>query len=96
MRALDFEEIVIIASDGDFVFADPPYTVKHNANGFIKYNEKLFLGGPGSASRCTLAGCGARRHCVVDERRSFLSSRIVSGLQRSHAASTQRNGFGVT
>ncbi len=42
LRALDFEEIVSIASDGDFVFADPPYTVKHNANGFIKYNEKLF------------------------------------------------------
>lgn len=38
----DFEETVNSAGRGDFVFVDPPYTVKHNLNGFVKYNEKLF------------------------------------------------------
>ena len=38
----DFESTVDMAKKGDFIFSDPPYTVKHNMNGFIKYNEKLF------------------------------------------------------
>lgn len=38
----DFETSIDIAQKGDLVFADPPYTVKHNLNGFIKYNNALF------------------------------------------------------
>ncbi|QNA46748.1 Dam family site-specific DNA-(adenine-N6)-methyltransferase [Lacibacter sediminis] len=38
----DFEVVIDKAKSGDFVFADPPYTVRHNLNGFIKYNEQLF------------------------------------------------------
>jgi len=39
---LDFESVIDQASDNDLIFADPPYTVKHNFNGFVKYNEKMF------------------------------------------------------
>lgn len=38
----DFECTITMAEEGDLVFADPPYTVKHNHNGFIKYNDSLF------------------------------------------------------
>jgi len=38
----DFESLIDEAQDRDFIFADPPYTVRHNKNGFIKYNEQLF------------------------------------------------------
>lgn len=38
----DFETTLDAACTGDFVFVDPPYTVKHNLNGFLKYNDKIF------------------------------------------------------
>jgi DNA adenine methylase len=38
----DFETLVDRAQAGDFVFCDPPYTVRHNYNGFRKYNEVIF------------------------------------------------------
>lgn len=42
IRNCDFEETVEEAGSGDFLFVDPPYTVKHNMNGFVKYNENIF------------------------------------------------------
>ena len=38
----DFAESLCNATEGDFVYVDPPYTVQHNTNGFLKYNEKIF------------------------------------------------------
>jgi DNA adenine methylase len=38
----DFEATLDAACAGDFVFVDPPYTVKHNLNGFLKYNDRIF------------------------------------------------------
>lgn len=38
----DFTEILPNIQENDFVFLDPPYTVTHYENGFIKYNSKLF------------------------------------------------------
>jgi DNA adenine methylase len=38
----DFAKTLSAATDGDFVFIDPPYTVAHNQNGFVKYNDLIF------------------------------------------------------
>lgn len=38
----DFEVAIDEAVEGDFVFVDPPYTVRHNMNGFVKYNQNIF------------------------------------------------------
>lgn len=42
IRVGDFKDAVLGANAGDFVYLDPPYTVMHNNNGFIKYNDHIF------------------------------------------------------
>lgn len=42
IRKQDFVDTIRSAHDGDLVFADPPYTIAHSQNSFIKYNENLF------------------------------------------------------
>lgn len=38
----DFADAIDQSAAGDVVYADPPYTVRHNNNGFVRFNEKLF------------------------------------------------------
>lgn len=49
----DFERSISAAQSNDLVYADPPYTVKHNNNGFKRYNEVIFSW----ADQVRLAAC---------------------------------------
>jgi DNA adenine methylase len=42
LRCADFEKAVASATEGDLVYLDPPYTLSHQNNGFLKYNSKIF------------------------------------------------------
>jgi DNA adenine methylase len=42
LRVCDFEVTIAEAGMGDLVYCDPTYTVTHNNNGFIRYNQKNF------------------------------------------------------
>jgi len=38
----DFAETISECTEGDFLYVDPPYTVRHNKNSFLRYNEDIF------------------------------------------------------
>lgn len=42
LKCCDFSEYKYRIKEKDLVFLDPPYTVSHNNNGFIEYNQNLF------------------------------------------------------
>ncbi len=42
LRCGDFEDVLSEACGGDLVYCDPTYTVTHDNNGFVRYNERNF------------------------------------------------------
>ena len=42
IRHLDFTRSIDFVKKGSLVFLDPPYTITHNKNGFVAYNQKIF------------------------------------------------------
>jgi DNA adenine methylase len=42
LSCADFDHTLRTARARDFVYLDPPYTVVHGGNGFLRYNERIF------------------------------------------------------
>ena len=65
LRSCDFQASIDSAGKGDVVFADPPYTVAHNMNGFVKYNQDIFNWEDQLRLRDTLSAASKRGAKIV-------------------------------
>lgn len=65
LRHADFEAVINCAKTGDLVFADPPYTVRHNNNGFLRYNEELFSWNDQERLAASLARAKGRKVRII-------------------------------
>ncbi|CDX27351.1 DNA adenine methylase Dam [Mesorhizobium sp. ORS 3324] len=84
----DFEETLDRASRDDFVFVDPPYTVKHNLNGFLKYNDKIFSWADQVRLRDAVARAAKRGAKVLITNANHVSIReLYEGLGRREVVS---------
>lgn len=86
--AQDFESTMSLAKAGDFVFVDPPYTVKHNNNGFIKYNQQLFSWDDQVRLRRSIEAAADRGVSVLITNANHQSIRkLYRGLGEAHTLS---------
>lgn len=65
VQAADFGESLLAAGDGDLVYCDPTYTVAHNGNGFVRYNERNFSWGDQVRLANACAAAAARGATVM-------------------------------
>lgn len=65
LLSCDFADSLAHAGEGDFVYIDPPYTVKHNNNNFLKYNEQIFSWADQKRLSAALAGAAAKGASIL-------------------------------
>ena len=98
----DFETVTKKAVTGDIVYFDPPYTVTHGNNGFVKYNAKIFswedqIRLSKTAERLSKRGCfvfvsNADHPSIRDLYKSF-DLKIVGRPSRIAAATEHRKAI---
>lgn len=86
----DFQRVIEQTVPGDFIFADPPYTVRHNLNGFVKYNEKLFSWSDQERLRDALfAASGRGVHVVMSNANHESIRELYQGCKKMKAVTRQ-------
>lgn len=80
----DYATTISKAGKGDLVYADPPYTVKHNMNGFVKYNDKLFQWSDQEKLQSALAAASTRGAKVI------ISNANHESIQKLYSAGWQQ------
>lgn len=93
LAVADFERTIDSATTGDIVYADPPYTTRHDNNGFRRYNESLFSWSDQErlASACVRAA-GRGAHVFV----SNAAHKEIACLFNSFRRLTMRRYTGVS
>ncbi len=90
IRLSDFEVLIDMAKEGDLVFADPPYTVRHNFNGFVKYNEKLFSWQDQERLAASLVRAKARGAYIISTNASHATIKELYGGHDFKLTTTSR------
>lgn len=83
----DFEAAVAQARSGDFIYLDPPYTVAHSNNGFLRYNESIFSWKDQERLAATASELDRRGCLVAVSNASHYSIRSLYGGFRAISAS---------
>jgi DNA adenine methylase len=105
IKTRDFEISIDQAEEGDLIYVDPPYTVKHNFNGFLKYNQVMFSWGDqvrlhdclvrARSRGCHIVISNADHHSIRDLYRDFDSMQslsrasIIAGKSTARSATTE-------
>lgn len=85
LRRGDFRETLIGIRRGAFVYADPPYTLAHENNGFRKYNERLFSWDDQVRLANYLSGLASRGvHVCVSNARHPQIRKLYPGFREVH------------
>lgn len=83
IKVADFESSIDRAKSGDLIFVDPPYTAKHNQNGFLKYNENIFSWEDQLRLKCALERADTRGALIVLTNANHKSVRdLYSGFRK--------------
>lgn len=90
----DFESVTKRVRKGHLVFLDPPYTVAHNNNGFVKYNQKLFSFEDQRRLKCVIDKIKAKRafYILTNAAHSSISELFDSDDRKLEI--TRRNSIG--